>query len=125
MEIHERIQLIIKTNNHTASSFADLVGVQRSSISHIMSGRNKPSLDFLQKTLKAFPKVDADWLITGIQKKQKLVEEVTDQSSRRETVIKEEEREIKQEQVGGKKSIEKIIVFYTDGTYEITLPSVR
>lgn len=125
MEIHERIQLIIKTNNHTASSFADLVGVQRSSISHIMSGRNKPSLDFLEKTLKAFPKVDADWLITGIQKKQKMADETTEQSSKRDTALKTEEREEKLEKAVSKKSIEKIIVFYTDGTYEITLPSGR
>ena len=47
------------------SKFADLIGVQRSSISHIISGRNKPSFDFLQKTMKAFPLLNADWFILG------------------------------------------------------------
>jgi hypothetical protein len=47
------------------SKFADLIGVQRSSVSHILSGRNKPSFDFLEKTLKAFPGLKADWLVLG------------------------------------------------------------
>lgn len=47
------------------SKFADLIGVQRSSVSHVLSGRNNPSYDFLQKTLKAFPGLKADWLMLG------------------------------------------------------------
>ncbi len=49
----------------TPSKFADLIGVQRSSVSHVISGRNNPSFDFLQKTLKAFPGLKADWLVLG------------------------------------------------------------
>ncbi len=49
----------------TPSKFADTIGVQRSSVSHILSGRNKPSFDFLQKTLKAFPGLSAEWLMLG------------------------------------------------------------
>jgi transcriptional regulator with XRE-family HTH domain len=45
--------------------FADRIGVQRSSVSHVLSGRNKPSLDFLEKLLNVFPDIDAAWLITG------------------------------------------------------------
>lgn len=45
--------------------FAEIVGVQRSSVSHILSGRNNPSLDFIQKILTAFPKLNSNWLITG------------------------------------------------------------
>jgi len=52
----------------TPSKFADLIGVQRSSISHVLSGRNKPSFDFLQKTLKAFPGLSAEWLVMGTGK---------------------------------------------------------
>ena len=47
------------------SAFADRIGVQRSSISHVLSGRNKPSVDFLEKVLRAYPEVNARWLITG------------------------------------------------------------
>ncbi len=45
--------------------FAEMVGVQRSSISHILSGRNKPSFDMIQGILKSFPKISADWLLLG------------------------------------------------------------
>jgi DNA-binding XRE family transcriptional regulator len=49
----------------SASKFADIIGVQRSSISHILSGRNNPGLDFLNKILVHFPHISGDWLITG------------------------------------------------------------
>ena len=61
----ERINLIIKTNKLSASQFADRVGVQRSSVSHVMSGRNKPSLEFIQKVLRNFPEIYPDWLLFG------------------------------------------------------------
>ena len=63
--MNERIQLILKTKNISASKFADEIGVQRSSISHILSGRNNPSLDFIQKTLKRFPDISPDWILSG------------------------------------------------------------
>lgn len=63
--MNERIQLILKTKNISASKFADEIGVQRSSISHILSGRNNPSLDFIQKILKRFPDISPDWILTG------------------------------------------------------------
>ena len=61
----DRIQLILKTKNLTASSFADDIGVQRSAISHILSGRNNPSLDFIQKILKKYPEISPEWLLSG------------------------------------------------------------
>ncbi|MBR8535770.1 helix-turn-helix transcriptional regulator [Carboxylicivirga sediminis] len=61
----ERIEAIIKHERLTPSLFADAIGVQRSGISHILSGRNKPSLDFLNKLLGRFPHISGDWLITG------------------------------------------------------------
>jgi transcriptional regulator with XRE-family HTH domain len=63
--MNERIQLILKTKDISASKFADEIGVQRSSISHILSGRNNPSLDFIQKILKRFPDISPDWILTG------------------------------------------------------------
>ncbi|MGD0711853.1 MAG: helix-turn-helix transcriptional regulator [Bacteroidales bacterium] len=63
--MNSRIQLILKTKNISASKFADEIGVQRSSISHILSGRNNPSLDFIQKILKRFPDINSDWILTG------------------------------------------------------------
>lgn len=47
------------------SQFADKLGVQRSGVSHLLSGRNKPSFEFINKMLVTFPKINPDWLITG------------------------------------------------------------
>jgi transcriptional regulator with XRE-family HTH domain len=61
----DRITLLLKTRNISASQFADEIGVQRSSISHVLSGRNKPSLDFIQKILVRYPEINPDWLLFG------------------------------------------------------------
>ena len=61
----ERLVQLLDLEQLTPSKFADIIGVQRSSVSHVISGRNKPSFDFLQKTLKAFPGLNADWLMLG------------------------------------------------------------
>lgn len=66
MEIRERIAYILKHEKLSASLFADRIGVQRSSISHVLSGRNKPSLDYLQKILQNFSSYNAEWLVMGI-----------------------------------------------------------
>ncbi len=63
--MEERLLKLLDTEQLSSSRFADVIGVQRSSVSHIVSGRNKPSFDFLQKTLKAFPLLNADWLLLG------------------------------------------------------------
>ncbi len=60
-----RIVQLINNEGLTSSKFADTIGVQRSSISHILSGRNKPSLDFIQKIMAAFPSININWLIAG------------------------------------------------------------
>ena len=60
-----RILLILKTQDLSSSQFADEIGVQRSSISHILSGRNNPSLEFVTKILKRFPDINSDWIIFG------------------------------------------------------------
>jgi len=61
----ERLSKIIAAEGLTPSLLADKMGVQRSGISHILSGRNFPSFDFLQKLLIHFPKLNAEWLILG------------------------------------------------------------
>lgn len=63
--IKDRIQKIIKAEKLTSTRFADAIGVQRSNISHILSGRNKPSLDFIQKVLTTFGNLNSDWLLFG------------------------------------------------------------
>ena len=61
----KRIQLIMKSRNISAAQFADEIGVQRSSVSHILTGRNNPSLDIILKILQRFPEVNSDWILTG------------------------------------------------------------
>jgi plasmid maintenance system antidote protein VapI len=61
----DRLLKIIKQYNLTSTRFADELGVQRSGISHILSGRNQPSYDFIVKLMKQFPEINPDWLIMG------------------------------------------------------------
>ena len=129
MDLIERFRYVMKLNAMTASQFADEIGVQRSSVSHILSGRNKPSLEFIQKVINRFPKVDSTWLINGktnvgtapkeevqkveLQKTAELPVKPTEATERKETI------ELRPASApNGNKSIQKIVVFYSDGTFE-------
>lgn len=61
----KRLETIFDYYGLSASSFADKINVQRSSISHLLSGRNKPSLDFILKVIENFPDVELLWLLNG------------------------------------------------------------
>jgi transcriptional regulator with XRE-family HTH domain len=61
----ERILDLMKEKNLTPSQFADEIGIQRSGMSHLISGRNNPSLEFIMKVMKRFPDVKADYLLYG------------------------------------------------------------
>ena len=63
MNLSAKIELLIQAKKLSASQFADTLGIPRSSISHILSGRNKPSLDVVQKILIAFPEIPAEELL--------------------------------------------------------------
>ncbi|SEP61320.1 helix-turn-helix domain-containing protein [Flavobacterium urocaniciphilum] len=67
-EFVKRLEIIFDYYGLTASSFADKINVQRSSISHLLSGRNKPSLDFIMKLIETFPEVDLIWILNGTGK---------------------------------------------------------
>lgn len=113
MEIKDRLQMVMKMNNLTASAFADKINVQRSSVSHILAGRNKPSLDFIQKLLNEFPRVSADWLVSGKNNNSNTTKPT---ENKVEKVVEE-----KIQNPISKKTIDKIIVFYSDGTFEETI----
>jgi len=61
----DRLMQLMELEQLNPSKFADMIGVQRSSVSHVLSGRNNPSFDFIQKTLTAFTGLNAEWLILG------------------------------------------------------------
>jgi len=65
MEFNDRITKVIEFSELSPAEFAEEIGVHRSSISHIISGRNKPSLDFITKIKSKFPDIEWNWLITG------------------------------------------------------------
>lgn len=127
MSIQERLQMVMKMNNLSAAAFADRVGVQRSSISHIMSGRNKPSLDFIQKTLKSFPRVNGDWLVTGrpVSNSNKEIPSAEDSSPKAMANASDDEEKLVSASSLDKKvtrEIDRIVVFYSDGTFKETIP---
>ena len=63
--MEERIRQIMEKEKLSASKFAEAIGVQRSNISHILSGRNKPSLELINKILDRFQDLNTDWLLLG------------------------------------------------------------
>lgn len=61
----DRINLILKAKNLTSRQFAEEIGIQPSGMSHILSGRNRPSLDFVMKVVSRYPEIDIKWLTLG------------------------------------------------------------
>lgn len=127
----ERILEIMKEKKLTPSQFADEIGIQRSGVSHLISGRNKPSLEFIMKVLKRFPDVKADYLLYGmtnpgttipglpvIEKEvsQKIPVTLFDQPEITEIRAEpKQQRTVKKEKT--ERRVEKIVVFYDDKTF--------
>ena len=118
----KRLGKILEYYGLSASSFAEKVGVQRSSISHILSGRNKPSLDFVLKVVKEFEDVELYWLLNG---KGTFPEDDKPSPIASEEITKQEER-IADLTMSSKnlitaptsKKIERIVIFINDGTFK-------
>ncbi len=98
----KRLETLFEHFGLSAAAFSDKIGVQRSGVSHLLSGRNKPSLDFVLKIITAFPDVDLYWLLTG--NGQLLKNETGRIPVKLSRSIQETE-------------IEKIILFHTDGSF--------
>jgi transcriptional regulator with XRE-family HTH domain len=101
----------METHQLTASLFADKIGVQRSSISHILSGRNKPSLDFILKVTAVFSDVDMYWLLNDVG-------EFPKQKTNSPTQPLNKNLNLVPSTSGGEKKIKRIVVFYEDGTFD-------
>lgn len=106
LEFTSRLKKVMDFHNISASMFADKIGVQRSSISHILSGRNKPSLDFILKVTSEFKDVDIQWLLNGKGVFPKNAENNTTAPSL-----------LSSPTVGDGKTIQRIVVFFDDGTF--------
>lgn len=66
LTISDRIASLLSDKKLSAIDFSKIIQVQRSTLSHILSGRNKPSLDLIERFHNAFPELSLEWLITGI-----------------------------------------------------------
>ena len=134
-EVINRLEKIMANHNLSAASFATKIGVQRSAISHILSGRNKPSIDFLMKVYESFSEVDLEWLIIGtnpppfheVQNLDLYKSETINPEVLSTTKNKSEELNkniISNETITskGKIIVQKIVYFYEDGTFESFKP---
>ncbi len=65
-QINTRIKEILNFSELTPTAFATEIGISRSNLAHILSGRNQPSFAMMEKILKAFPEIRGEWLITGL-----------------------------------------------------------
>ena len=108
----KRLEKVIHYYGLTASSFAEKIGVQRSSISHILSERNKPSLEFILKVDQAFAEVDLQWLLYGTGTFPKTETNPTPEPKHNKEAL------VKVTSKKNEKSLERIIMFYTDGTFK-------
>ncbi|MDR1646112.1 MAG: helix-turn-helix domain-containing protein [Tannerellaceae bacterium] len=148
----DRILQIMHREGLTPAKFAEVINIQRSAMSHIMTERNNPSLDVVMKILERFPYVDPDWLLHGkgeMVRKNKAVPTMqadlfsnipkkTSVIPPKSTVVPEKRKEIEIEKPQNiikqtvqepiiiqkieTKNVNKIMIFYSDNTYETFIP---
>jgi transcriptional regulator with XRE-family HTH domain len=139
----KRLETILDYYSLTASSFADKISVQRSSMSHLLSGRNKPSLDFVLKVTEEFPDVELEWFLNGkgsfpkedfvptptiIQPEKKIESEIKEDlfsNNEEEIIEKFEEKKVQQisnSEIQTDNDIDRIVVFFKNGTFKNYIP---
>ena len=144
----ERIKRIIEKENCTPSSFADRIGISRATMNHLLTGRNNPSLDVISKIHSKYLDINLEWLMDGngpMYKGEKtllqpsLFDEVSVVNkpiipNRTETIPiqeikKKQEKEVGKEEIMLSKKqdrgINKIIIYYSDNTFENFIPESK
>lgn len=117
----ERLQTIISHYALTPSALADSIGVPRSSISHLLSGRNKPSLDFVLKLVKKYPEVNLYWFLQGQGSFPGSTD--TDFTTTPLSTMATHRPKKKIPLTQNAKSVAKIVILYEDGTFETYQPN--
>ena len=115
-EFINRINELMDEYQLNASSLADKIGVQRSSLSHILSKRNKPSLDFILKIENNFKKIDLNWLLFGKSTLEDIKEYDEKIPNSTDLIIKTNPLDVK------KTKIKEIIHLYEDGSFNVYFP---
>lgn len=125
-EIKDRIAHIIRAKNLTAAEFAVRLSIQPSNISHLLAGRNNPSLDFVRKLKETFPEYNLDWIIMGdgpitvsepFLKPAPIVEPDAPQVQ-----VEKSKTEVEQRILSPKSGLKNLIMVYEDGSFEMLLP---
>lgn len=130
----KRLQEVMDYYEISAAGLADKIGVQRSSISHLLSGRNNPSLDFILKLLEKYPQISFTWLVKGIGDLDAAEVDINeneptptlfDQQITTKMTDSEEKKlqnafDMKKDTA---KTLEKILLLYSDGSFETFNPS--
>ena len=145
--MNKRLQQFLAAENICQAQFAETLGVARASVSHILSGRNKPGFDFLESMIRHYPALNFEWLLTGRGRMYDSAKPASEAPARpvsplpaepedslfgepgyrQETVaeapaqpqnIYTDDLVSKAQNIYNKKNISKIVVFYTDGTFQ-------
>ncbi len=126
-EFAKRLQKILSYYGLTATAFSEEINFNRSTISHLLSGRNKPSLEFVLKVLKKFPEVELYWLLDGKGEfpatlKKSLPTPVAKNISEKPNLFQQKEISVeeKKKQTTSQEhlQIERIIIFYKNGSFK-------
>ena len=114
----ERLKEFLGKEGFNSKTFALKIGVQPSSISHILTGRNKPSIEFLEKLLNAYPDMDIKYLITGMKSPKNSMQIAQESLQAKETEVSEALNQ-KRDDTNANSNIkqDKVLVLHSDGTY--------
>jgi transcriptional regulator with XRE-family HTH domain len=115
-----RIKSIIQESKMSNGEFAAHIGINKASLSHVLSGRNKPSLDFVMKVLEAFPGISSDWLLFGREPNVIHVDNLKQEKPNLE-VNKSDDmaQKINQKNIQNMEGIEQIIIVYSNNHFRI------
>ena len=121
----ERIIKIMECERMGQAQFASAIGIQRAAMSHIISGRNNPSLDVMTKILHRYPQINPDWLLLG---KGEMLRDNTPAMEPADNIAKNRKELENSEKAWAvsverpSKTVSKIMVFYSDNTYDTFVP---
>ncbi|MFT5103054.1 MAG: plasmid maintenance system antidote protein VapI [Candidatus Latescibacterota bacterium] len=121
----KRLEKILSHYSLTATAFSEEINFNRSTISHLLSGRNKPSLEFVMKVVKHFPEVELYWLLNG-KGSFPIAEEISNtgisEVKKEDATTLPEGTEQKLPAALAKNAatdeIERVIIFYKDGSFK-------
>lgn len=127
-EFGERLQKILNFYGISAAELSKQISVNRSTISHLLSGRNKPSLDFIMKVLQKYPEVELYWLLNGKGTFPKEINEnqenfgIQEKQHKKDGLKKKKKKQLLDPTLLAKnlneEEIERIIIFFKDGSFK-------